>query len=152
MWARPLLGAVLTLLAGCASATPKLAHAPARGASAPAAAAQRDVPIQRDLYTHKLVYLLRHGWRAPAELDAPPMSLDTLIELAIDSHGQLVRYRLVQSSGNGSFDGSVTEHLQALIDSGAHAEHGPPYIVDRVFGELITVLFRGPPPPGTPPY
>jgi hypothetical protein len=150
MWARSLLGAVLTLLAGCASATPKLAPAPR--ASAPVAAALHDVPIQRDLYTHKLVYLLRHGWRTPAQLDAPPMSLNTVVELAIDAHGQLMRYRLAQSSGNASFDSSVADHLQALIDSGARAEHGPPYIVDRVFGELITVLFRGPPPPGTPPY
>jgi hypothetical protein len=64
----------------------------------------------------------------------------------------LVRYRVARSSGDPSFDVSVTEHLQALLDSGARVEQGPPYIADRMFGETITVLFRGPPPPGTPPY
>lgn len=150
--ARPLFGVVFTLLAGCASAPPKLEHATASPSFAPAPVAKRNVPIQRDLYTQKLVYLLRHGWRTPAELDAPPMSLNTVVELSVDRYGQFVRYRLAESSGNTSFDGSVADHLQALIDSGARAEQGPPYIVERVFGEQLIVLFRGPPPPGTPPY
>jgi len=149
--ARPLLGTVLALLAGCASAAPEVEH-PAAASPAASASAPREVPIQRDLYTHQLVYLLRHGWRTPDHLDAPAMSLHTLVELSVDSHGLFVRYRVAKSSGNVAFDDSVAQHLQTLLDSGARVEQGPPYAVDRVFGETITVLFRGPPPPGTPPY
>lgn len=152
--ALPLFSCVLTLLVGCSAATPKPEHA-APAVPAPGAAAQEPiayVPAQRDLYTLKLVYLLRHGWRTPADLEVAPMSLKTLAELEVDANGIFVRYRLAKSSGSQPFDSSVTVHLQGLIDSGARAEAGPPYIVDRIFGETLTVLFRGPPPPGTAPY
>jgi hypothetical protein len=145
--ALPLIGIVLSLLAGCGGTTP----APKR-ASPPAEEEITYVPVQRDLYTQKLVYLLRHGWRTPAELEVAPMSLKALAELEVDANGIFVSYRLAKSSGSLPFDSSVTGHLQTLIDSGARAEAGPPYIVDRIFGETLTVLFRGPPPPGTPPY
>jgi hypothetical protein len=150
--ARPLVGVVLTLLVGCGAAAPKPEHSPTSQPAAKAAPAIAYVPMQRDLYTRRLVYLLRHGWRTPATLDASPMSLKTMAELELDAHGQFVRYRLSKSSGSEPFDSSVAGHLQALIDSGARAERGPPYIVDHVFGEMLTVLFQGPPPPGTPPY
>jgi len=142
------------LLVGCSAATPKPEHAAPAAPAAIAAAAEPIpfVPAQRDLYTLRLVYLLRHGWRTPADLEAQPMSLKAMAELEVDPNGIFVSYRLAKSSGSAPFDSSVTGHLQALIDSGARAESGPPYIVDRIFGETLTVLFRGPPPPGTPPY
>lgn len=152
--ALPLIGVVVSLLAGCGGTTREPVHAPpaAQAPVAPAAEEVTYVPMQRDQYTLKLVYLLRHGWQTPAELEVAPMSLKALAELEIDANGLFVSYRLAKSSGSTPFDSSVTGHLQTLIDSGARAEYGPPYIVDRIFGETLTVLFRGPPPPGTPPY
>ena len=154
--ALPLIGIVLSLLAGCGGTTPEPEHAAPPAAQAPVATPAEEeityVPAQRDLYTLKLVYLLRHGWQTPAELEVAPMSLKAMAELEVDANGIFVSYRLAKSSGSTPFDSSVTGHLQTLIDSGARAEAGPPYIVDRIFGERLTVLFRGPPPPGTPPY
>jgi hypothetical protein len=95
---------------------------------------------------------MRHGWRTPAELRAEPMSLRVMTEVEINANGMFVDYRLARSSGNPLFDRSVADHLQSLIDSGARAESGPPYVVDHIFGEMLTVLFTGPPVPGTPPY
>lgn len=152
--ALPLIGIVVSLLAGCGGTTPEPAHAPAT-VQAPTTPPEEEityVPAQPDLYTLKLVYLLRHGWRTPAELEVAPMSLKAMAELEVDANGIFVSYRLAKSSGSQPFDRSVAGHLQTLIDSGARAEAGPPYIVDRIFGETLTVLFRGPPPPGTPPY
>ena len=61
-------------------------------------------------------------------------------------------FRLAQSSGSAPFDSSVTGHLQTLIDAGARADSGPPYIVEHVFGETLTVRFSGPPPAGSALY
>src|SRR5690349_17778204 len=121
--ARPLV-VVIMLLAGCGGATPKPERSPAPQPAAAPAPALAYVPMQRDLYTQRLVYLLRHGWRTPGTLDATPMSLKTMAELELDAHGSFVRYRLSKSSGSASFDRSVAGHLQSLIDSGARAERG----------------------------
>jgi hypothetical protein len=110
------------------------------------------VRIEREEYSGRLLFLMRHGWRTPSELRAPPMSLRAMTEVEINAQGMFVDYRLSRSSGNPLFDRSVLDQLQALIDSGARAEDGPPYVVDHVFGERLVVLFTGPPVPGTPPY
>lgn len=149
--ARPVVGVGVAVLMGCSATQPMPEHPRAQPAAAAGSPAVY-VPMQRDLYTVKLVYLLRHGWRTPEALEAAPMSLKATAELEVDAHGMFARFRLAKSSGNALFDDSVTGHLQALIDSGARADSGPPYIVDHVFGETLTVRFSGPPPPGTPPY
>jgi hypothetical protein len=136
----------LAWVVSCSAATPKPERAPLRP-SEPSHAR-----LERELYAGKLLYLLRHGWREPAELRAPPMSLRATTEVEVSAQGMFMRYRLARSSGNALFDQSVTDHLQTLIDSGARAESGPPYAVANVFGETLTVLFTGPPAPGTPPY
>lgn len=149
--AQRLVVLALAWLASCSAATPKPEHAAVTPVASVAPPLER-VRIEREDYSGKLLFLMRHGWREPADLRVEPMSLQTLVHVDIDAQGMFVSRRLSESSGNASFDQSVTEHLQALIDRGARAESGPPYIVDSVFGETLTVLFTGPPPPGTPPY
>lgn len=145
--ARWLVALALAYVASCSSAQPKPAQTkPAQTTAAPATRA-RYAAIERGSYDRKLLFLLSHGWRVSREVESPPMSLRTTAEVELDKHGTFVGYRLAVSSGNPLFDDSVSDHLQALIDSGAHAEHGPPYIVDHVFGEAITVRFTGPPTP-----
>ncbi len=140
--ARWLVALALAYIASCSAAQPK----PAQTTAAPATRA-RYAAIERGSYDRKLLFLLSHGWRVSREVQSPLMSLRTTAEVELDKHGMFVGYRLAESSGNPLFDDSVADHLQALIDSGAHAEHGPPYIVDHVFGEAITVRFTGPPTP-----
>jgi hypothetical protein len=140
-------GAALLFIAGCSAATPKPRHVARVAEPVPS-----DAPMQRDLYSQRLIYLLRRGWRPPTDLRVAPMTLKTTAEVDIDAFGSFVAYRLAESSGDERFDISVTAQLQALIDAGARAESGPPYIVDHVYGETLKVRFNGPPPPGSPPF
>jgi hypothetical protein len=138
----------------CSAATPKPETVPpqARLPQTALVPPPAHVRIEREVYAGKLLFLMRHGWRTPTELQADPMSLRTLAHVEINHKGMFVDYRVSRSSGNPLFDQSVADQLQGLIDRGARAESGPPYVVDQIFGEVLTVLFTGPPPPGTPPY
>jgi len=124
--ARWLVGLALVWVASCNAATPKPEHASLRPSARPSTKRPAHVRIEREIYSGKLLFLLRHGWREPADLRVPPMSLRTTAVVEISPEGMFVHYRLERSSGNPLFDQSVTETL--------------------------TVLFTGPPAPGTPPY
>lgn len=154
--ARSVLGTAFLVIASCSATAPKpqrLAPVPAPLAAAHVAQALPfDAPLQRDLYSQRLIYLMRRGWRPPTDLSAAPMSLKAIAEVDIDAFGVFAAYRLAESSGDARFDVSVTSQLQALIDSGARVESGPPYIVDHVYGETLKVRFNGPPPAGSPPF
>jgi hypothetical protein len=63
--ARVALGTAFLFIASCSAATPKPQHgAPLPSPNAAAHAAQAppfDAPLQRDLYSQRLIYLLRRG-------------------------------------------------------------------------------------------
>lgn len=93
-----MLGVFCVILAGCAGPSPQ--------------PAVKSAGVGR--YGHELHDRFYEAWQQPAVVGALPMTISVPVDIAIDSSGRVLNFRIVRPSGNTRIDNSIAAVKEAV--------------------------------------
>lgn len=108
--------------------------------------AEGDAKIARagDVYRGKLYLYFRRGWRVPNVLEEEERrKLATVVDIQIGRDLRVLSYRIVDKSGDGLFDQSVTERMEDAVQSRTPIPPPPEEIADQYLGQTIRLRMLG---------
>ncbi len=95
-------------------------------------------------YLGRLMRIFRRGWTLPATIsDAEREELRAVATVDVSETMQILRARIVNSSGNQIFDQSILSRIEAIRAQGDPLPEPPLEVEDRYRGAAIRLRFSG---------